>query len=80
MWIHFKNFDKESGCLQLKKCNPEEFESFLSDFDSNLNEIPILDFEPEVQFETILASKYENNEPFTFILLRTCFLNRAGWK
>lgn len=65
-WLHFKDYDINSGYLQLKKCLPEE----INDLGKKLEEMTILEFEPEVPFEMISESEYKNDdEPFSFIIL-----------
>jgi hypothetical protein len=62
--VYFKNFDSESGIIQLKKFEKEELLN--KGFKAN----PILsDLEPQIPVEFIELSDYKSNEKFT---LMTC--------
>ena len=66
MLIHFKDYDPQSGYLQLKKWDPQldRFELW-----NDLQGIPVLEYEPEIPIELVPYSEYLNSSLFDFAVL-----------
>ncbi|MFC1979323.1 UPF0489 family protein [Chloroflexota bacterium] len=64
---HFKNYDKNSGTVQLKKLAKNSFKD-----SGNINcvtSLPILELEPEVPFQILPWSKFYTKKPCDYIVL-----------
>lgn len=67
MAMHFKDFNVNSGFLQLKKYDPHELEQPLLSMD--LTQLQPLDLEPCVPMKSIPVSEYFNSQPFDFAVI-----------
>lgn len=66
LWLHFKNFRKDSGYIQLKRYMKGAFPTRDT---REWRRIENYELEPEVPFEPIRCSEYYAEQPFTHIFL-----------
>jgi len=64
-WIHMKNFDVNSGAIQLKKIQLEEYEKHSLDISS----CSILELEPEVPIDLIEANSFFTKDKLNYVFL-----------
>ena len=63
----FKDFDINSGVIQLRKLKRNAFDNLA--VQSNVKDFAVLEFEPDVVFETAVCDSYHSSKPFDFAIL-----------